>query len=45
VVVPCLGPDGHAWAVLDLDSHQVGSFGASDAEALTALLRQAGLSA
>ena len=45
VVVPCLGRDGQAWAVLDLDSHQVASFGASDAEALTALLRQAGLSA
>ena len=45
VVVPCLAPDGNAWAVLDLDSHSVGSFTHADASALAELLRQARLSA
>lgn len=45
VVVPCLAPDGAAWGVLDLDSHEVGSFSETDAGALAELLRQAGLSA
>jgi putative methionine-R-sulfoxide reductase with GAF domain len=45
VVVPCLDAPGHAWGVLDLDSHKVGSFGPADAEALQGLLRSAGLSA
>jgi putative methionine-R-sulfoxide reductase with GAF domain len=45
VVVPCLDGPGRAWGVLDLDSHQLGSFGPADAEALSGLLRLAGLSA
>ena len=45
VVVPCLEAPGQAWGVLDLDSHQVGSFGPADAEALASLLQMAGLSA
>ena len=45
VVVPCLDAPGQAWGVLDLDSHEVGSFGPADAEALQGLLRSAGLSA
>jgi len=45
VVVPCVEASGAAWGVLDLDSHQVGAFGQTDAEALADLLRLAGLSA
>lgn len=45
VVVPCLEAPGRAWGVLDLDSHDLASFSESDAEALAALLRMAGLSA
>lgn len=44
LVVPCLAADGRAWAVLDLDSHEVGAFDLADAESLVALLRRAGLS-
>lgn len=43
VVVPCLEAPGQAWGVLDLDSHQEGAFSGVDADALTALLRLAGL--
>lgn len=39
VVVPCLDPHGRAWAVLDLDSHALGSFTTADASELVALLR------
>ena len=45
LVVPCLRPDGTAWAVLDIDSHDVGSFDAGDAEGCGQLLVAAGLSA
>lgn len=45
LVVPCLSPDGSAWGVFDVDSHQVGAFGPGDAEGCAALLRAAGLSA
>ena len=45
VVVPCLEPSGRAWGVLDLDSHDLASFGPDDAEALASLLHLAGLSA
>ena len=45
VVVPCLRADGSAWGVLDLDSHHVGCFSESDAQALAEILRQAALSA
>ena len=44
VVVPCLQGPGQAWGVLDLDSHDLASFGPADAEALAGLLRLAGLS-
>jgi len=43
VVVPCLEAEGTCWGVLDLDSHDVGSFTAADAEGLTQVLRAAGL--
>ena len=44
VVVPCLEASGEAWGVLDLDSHDLASFGPQDAEELARLLRPAGLS-
>jgi len=43
VVVPLLGPEGECTAVLDLDSHQVGSFDESDVAGLRDLLKAAGL--
>jgi putative methionine-R-sulfoxide reductase with GAF domain len=43
LVVPCLTPDGHAWGVFDVDSHQVGWFQASDGTACQELLCLAGL--
>ena len=43
LVVPCLTPEGHAWGVFDVDSHQVGSFQASDGTACQELLSLAGL--
>jgi len=43
LVVPCLDADGRAWAVLDLDSHEIGAFGSADATALADALHQAGL--
>lgn len=43
VVVPCLSPDGSAWGVLDLDSHDVGSFSDADGEGLHRVLLRAGL--
>jgi len=45
VAVPLLRGDGSCWAVLDLDSHQVGSFSDEDAVNLEAVLRAAGLTA
>ncbi|MFM7809252.1 MAG: GAF domain-containing protein [Planctomycetota bacterium] len=45
LVVPCLEATGQAWGVLDLDSHQVGSFGPGDAAELSRLLALAGLTA
>ena len=44
VVLPCLEAPGRAWGVLDLDSHDLASFSASDAHHLGALLAVAGLS-
>ncbi len=44
VVVPCLGPDGECWGVLDLDSQEKGAFTKTDAEGLAKVLRAAGLS-
>lgn len=43
VVIPCLDARSRAWGVLDLDSHETGAFDESDASALEALLRLAGL--
>jgi putative methionine-R-sulfoxide reductase with GAF domain len=45
LVVPCRNPNGAVWGVLDIDSHQVGSFDDSDAAGCSALLRAAGLCA
>jgi GAF domain-containing protein len=43
VVVPLIDKDGSCWAVLDLDSHEVGAFTEADAQGLTSALRAAGL--
>jgi len=43
VVVPLLNPDGSCWGVLDLDSHNVGSFNQTDVDGLLAVLRAADL--
>lgn len=43
VVVPCLGEEGACWAVLDLDSFDVGAFNDEDVAGLTGVLRAAGL--
>jgi putative methionine-R-sulfoxide reductase with GAF domain len=45
VVVPLLNPDGTAWAVLDIDSHEMNAFDVFDALSLARLLAHAGLSA
>lgn len=45
VVVPCLNPDGSAWGVLDVDSHDTGAFDESDARSLARLLHHCDLSA
>ncbi len=44
VVVPLLNPDGSAWAVLDIDSHEVNAFDVFDALTLARLLQHTGLS-
>jgi putative methionine-R-sulfoxide reductase with GAF domain len=43
VVVPAFDENGACWAVLDLDSHQVGAFSEADVAGLQAILRAAGL--
>ncbi len=43
IVVPCLEPDGTCWGVLDLDSHQINAFAASDAAGLHRVLSAAEL--
>jgi len=43
VVVPLLEDDGTCWAVLDVDSHEVGAFGPADVLGLSLLLRKMGL--
>ncbi len=43
VVVPLLEPDGTCWGVLDLDSHEVGSFSDEDVAGLLMVLRAARL--
>ena len=45
VVIPCLNPDGTCWGVLDLDSHEIGSFSDEDVRGLTMVLQAAGLTA
>ena len=44
LVVPCLGPDGTAWGVFDIDSHDAGAFSVSDAEFCQRCLEAAALS-
>ncbi len=44
VVIPLLDADGTCWGVLDVDSHEVGAFDERDVEALSDVLRAAGLS-
>jgi putative methionine-R-sulfoxide reductase with GAF domain len=44
LVVPCLDAAGHAWAVFDVDSHEVANFDRRDADCCAALLVAAGLS-
>jgi putative methionine-R-sulfoxide reductase with GAF domain len=44
-VVPCLRPDGTAWAVFDVDSHLAGAFSVEDALLCERCLEAAGLSA
>lgn len=43
VVVPLIDRDGTCWGVLDLDSHDVGSFTEEDVAGLRRVLRAAGL--
>jgi putative methionine-R-sulfoxide reductase with GAF domain len=43
VVLPLLGPDGRPFAVLDVDSHEVGRFTDEDARQFRAILHAAGL--
>jgi putative methionine-R-sulfoxide reductase with GAF domain len=43
VVVPVCAPDGTCWGVLDLDSHELGSFGETDVTGLLLVLHAAGL--
>ena len=43
LVLPCRDAGGRPWGVLDADSHAVGNFDGTDAEALAELLRLAAL--
>ena len=43
VVVPLIDKDGSCWAVLDLDSHEVGAFTEADAKGLASTLRAVGM--
>jgi len=43
IVLPLFDANGRCWAVLDVDSHEVGAFTASDAAGLELVLRAAGL--
>ena len=44
LVVPCIDSHGRPWGVLDVDSHDIASFGPVDAAAACELLALAGLS-
>ena len=43
LVVPCIDAQGRPWGVLDVDSHEVGSFSTGDGVATYELLTLAGL--
>lgn len=43
IVIPLLDEHGHAWGVLDLDSHETHAFSARDDHGLRRALRAAGL--
>jgi len=43
VVVPGFEKDGTCWAVLDLDSYDIGAFSIADVDGLNEVLRAAGL--
>ncbi len=43
LVIPCRAADGTVWGVLDLDSHEIGSFRNSDTTELVYLLKLAGV--
>lgn len=43
LVVPAFDENGACWAVVDLDSHQVGAFSEADVAGLESVLRAAGL--
>lgn len=43
VVIPLFDQAGQCWGVLDLDSHEVGSFSHEDVDGLESLLRRANL--
>lgn len=43
VVIPCFDEDDRCWAVLDLDSFDIGAFDQADVDGLTNLLKAAGL--
>jgi len=43
ICVPLIGDSGAVWAVLDLDSREVGAFGEDDAAGLRRVLAAAGL--
>ena len=45
VVIPLLDDGGTCWGMLDLDSHDTGSFGPADVTGLQLVLRAAGLTA
>jgi len=44
LVVPCIDSHGRPWGVLDVDSHDIASFGPGDAASACELLALAGLS-
>jgi putative methionine-R-sulfoxide reductase with GAF domain len=43
IVLPCFDERGLCWGVLDLDSHDLESFGNEDVDGLTTVLKAAGL--
>jgi len=45
LVIPLLKPDGTCWGVLDADSHQKAAFNEHDAEQVSRMLEESGLTA